>query len=187
MIPRITSWPWCSSGMNGIGGHGMTFAIAESDSGAASAAAMNPATVSGVAGRTSSPPATWSSGWSRYWNRVATPKLPPPPRMAQKRSWCVVGVGADALAVGGHDLGGEQRIDGQAVGADEVADAAAERDPADARPIRCRRTRSASPCAAAAAVNSAAVSAGLGPGGPRLDDRSRARACRAGRGRCRRR
>ena len=37
--------------MNGIGGQGMTFPIAESSSGAASASAMNPSIVSGVAGR----------------------------------------------------------------------------------------------------------------------------------------
>jgi hypothetical protein len=27
------------------------------------------------------------TGWSLYSNEVTTPKLPPPPRMAQKRSW----------------------------------------------------------------------------------------------------
>ena len=41
--------------MNGIGGHGMTFAIVDSSSGASAAAAMNPATVSAVAGRISMP------------------------------------------------------------------------------------------------------------------------------------
>ena len=43
----------------------MTLAIVDSSSGAASAAAMNPATVSGVAGRTSIPPTIWRSSWSR--------------------------------------------------------------------------------------------------------------------------
>ena len=43
----MTSLPWSSSGRKGIGGAGMTFAIVDSSSGAASAAAMNPATVSG--------------------------------------------------------------------------------------------------------------------------------------------
>ena len=43
----------------------------------------------------------------------------------------MLGVDAEQLAVGGHDLGGEQGVDRQAVLADEVADAAAERDPAD--------------------------------------------------------
>ena len=38
----ITSLPWCSSGTNGIGGQGMTLAIVDSSSGAASAAAMKP-------------------------------------------------------------------------------------------------------------------------------------------------
>ena len=67
----------------------MTLAIADTSSGAASAAAMNPATVAGVAGRTSMPPTTdgTSCSWNR--NRVTTPKLPPPPRIAQKRSGSV--------------------------------------------------------------------------------------------------
>ena len=52
----ITSWPWYSSGTNGIGGQGITLAIVESPSGAARPRRMNPATVAGVAGRTSIPP-----------------------------------------------------------------------------------------------------------------------------------
>ena len=44
----------------------------------------------------------------------------------------VLGVDAEELAVGGDDLGREQDVDRQAVLAHEVADAAAERDPADA-------------------------------------------------------
>ena len=42
-----------------------------------------------------------------------------------------LGVHAQELAVGGHDLGGQQVVDRQAVLADEVADAAAQGDPAD--------------------------------------------------------
>src|SRR5829696_3556145 len=84
-----TSWPWCSGGTNGIGGAGMTLAMADSFSGAASAAAMNSATTSALAGSRSMPPTIPSRGCSRNWKRVATPKLPPPPRMAQNRSgWC---------------------------------------------------------------------------------------------------
>ena len=110
----------------------MTFAIVDSSSGAASAAAMNPAMVSGVAGRISMPPTISGSSWSRYWNRVTTPKLPPPPRIAQNRSGWWSASTWRSCAVGGHDLGREQVVDGQAVLAHEVADAAAERDPADA-------------------------------------------------------
>ncbi len=82
----ITSLPCASSGTNGIGGAGITFAIDESSSGAASASAMNPAIVSTVAGSSSIPPTTVSSGCSANRNRVATPKFPPPPRIAQNRS-----------------------------------------------------------------------------------------------------
>ena len=47
----ITSLPWSSSGTNGIGGQVMTLAMVDSSSGAASAAAMNPATMSGGRGQ----------------------------------------------------------------------------------------------------------------------------------------
>jgi hypothetical protein len=52
----ITGFPWASAGRNGIGGAIMTFAIAESSSGAASASATKAAIDSGVAGRISIPP-----------------------------------------------------------------------------------------------------------------------------------
>ena len=96
----------------------MTLAIVESSSGASSAAAMNPAIVSGVAGRMSIPPTIDGTDWSRNLNRVATPKLPPPPRIAQNRSGSVVGVDRSDGAVGRHDLGGEQasRSSGRACG-----------------------------------------------------------------------
>ena len=82
----MTSLPWASSGTNGIGGAGITFAIDESSSGAASASAMKPAIVSTVAGSSSMPPTTVSIRCRRNLNRVATPKFPPPPRIAQNRS-----------------------------------------------------------------------------------------------------
>ena len=107
-MAMITSLPCSSSGRNGIGGAGMTLAMVESSSGAASAAATKPAMVSAVAGRTSMPPVNGSSGCSRNLKRVTTPKLPPPPRIAQNRSGCVVRVDLEQLAVGGDDLGGEQ-------------------------------------------------------------------------------
>ena len=108
----------------------MTLAIVESSSGAASASAMNPAIVSGVAGRMSIPPTMVPTSWSRYWNLVATPKLPPPPRIAQNRSGWVLGIDAEELAVRGHDIGGEQVVDREPVLAAEVPDPPAEGDPA---------------------------------------------------------
>jgi hypothetical protein len=73
-------------GTNGIGGASMTLAMVESSSGAASASATNEAMASQVAGRIRIPPTIVPTSCSRNWNRVATPKLPPPPRIAQKRS-----------------------------------------------------------------------------------------------------
>ena len=106
-------------------------AIVLSSSGAASASATNPAITSGVAGRTSRPPTTVSTGWSRYFRRVTTPKLPPPPRSAQNSSGSVSCVHAAQPPVGGDDLRREQVVDGQPVLAHEEADAAGERDAAD--------------------------------------------------------
>ena len=84
----ITSLPCASSGTNGNGGAFITFAIVPSSSGDAFDSAMNPAIVSTVAGSMSIPPTTVSSSCRRNWNRVATPKLPPP-RIAQNRSGSV--------------------------------------------------------------------------------------------------
>ena len=46
----MTSWPLNSSGMNGIGGAGITLAIVDNSSGACSARATKSAMVRGVAG-----------------------------------------------------------------------------------------------------------------------------------------
>ena len=85
----MTSRPCWSAGTNGSGGAGMMLAMVDSSSGAASARAMKPAITSGVAGSSSRPPTIVETSCSRYWNRVATPKLPPPPRIAQNSSGCV--------------------------------------------------------------------------------------------------
>ena len=129
---RITTSPWCSSGTNGIGGSGMTLAIVESSSGAASAAAMKPgdrlrASRAGSASRRRCPAArgagTGTGSRRRSCRRRRGSPRTGPARARRRRD-------ADR-PVGGHDLGGEQAVDRQAVLADQVADAAADRDPAD--------------------------------------------------------
>ena len=102
-------------GTNGIGGQGMTLAIVESSSGAASAAATKPAIVSGVAGRMSIPPTTSASGVEPELEpghdaEVAAAAADRPEQVRVR-----LGVDAEELAVGGHDLGGEQGVDRQAV------------------------------------------------------------------------
>ena len=136
-----------------------------------------------VAGRISMPPTTVPTSCERNWKRVATPKLPPPPRIAQKRSgWCV-GVDVQQLAVGGHDLGGEQAVDGQPVLADQVADAAAQRDAADADRAGVAEADGEA-MRADGGRELGGGQAGLGPGrAPRR--RCRAPSCRAGRARSR--
>ena len=52
--------------------------------------------------RRSGPPHDVETGWARKVNEVTTPKLPPPPRSAQKRSGCSSALARDARAVGQH-------------------------------------------------------------------------------------
>ena len=130
-------------GTNGIGGQGMTLAIVESSSGAAVGRRDEPG--DRVRRRGQEQHAADDLG-----QRVE-PELEPrhdaevaaaargSPRTGPGS--CVVVDHVDR-AVGRHDLGGEQAVDREPVLADEVADAAARRDPAEARPSRCRRSRS---------------------------------------------
>ena len=132
MRARITTLPWCSAGTNGIGGQGMTLAIVESPSGAASAASTNPAIVSGRRGQQ-------QQAADDPRQRVQ-PELEPGhdadvgPRATDRPEQVGLVRLIDHVdgAVGRHDLSGEQAVDREPVAADEVADAAARRDPADA-------------------------------------------------------
>ena len=77
------------------------------------------------------PSTTGPTGCRRYSSAVTTPKLPPPPRSAQKRSGFSSSLGAHEPAVGGHDLRREQVVGREAVLALEPAAAAAERQAGD--------------------------------------------------------
>ena len=68
------------------------------------------------------------------WKRklVTTPKLPPPPQSAQKRSGCFVLARGHEAAVGEDHVRFEQVVDGEAVLAREVARPAAEGEARDA-------------------------------------------------------
>ena len=127
-----TGLPCCSAGMKGIGGAFVTFAIIERSSGAASAAATSPVITSALAGSTSIPPTTRSISWSRNRSRVATPKLPPPPRSAQKRSAWVSSSTSRISPSAVTTSAREEVVDREPVLADEEADAAAQGDPAEA-------------------------------------------------------
>ena len=65
-------------------------------------------------------------------NRVTTPKLPPPPRIAQNRSAFSSRLARPDLAVGGDDLDLLEVVDRPAEAARQVAEAAAEREAGDA-------------------------------------------------------
>ena len=71
------------------------------------------------------------TGLIRNSNDVTTPKLPPPPRMAQKRSASSVVARDVEAAVGGHHVRGEKVVAGQTEAPGEVADAAAQSQPAN--------------------------------------------------------
>jgi hypothetical protein len=124
--------PWSSSGTKGTGGAGIPAAMVLSSSGAAWAAATNPAITSAVAGRATTPARTVSTGWSLYFRRVTTPKFPPPPRSAQNSSGRVLASAWRSRPSRSDDLGGEQIVNGHPVLAHQEADSAGERDAADA-------------------------------------------------------
>ncbi len=109
----------------------MTFAMVDSSSGAASAAAMNPAIDLG-AGRQDQHAA---HGRLERMQRVLEPgddaEVPAAAADRPEQVRMMLGIDAQELAVGGHDVGGQERVDRQAVLADQIADTAAERDPAD--------------------------------------------------------
>ena len=63
---------------------------------------------------------------------MTTPKLPPPPRTAQKRSGCSSALAVTKRAVGQDHVHLEQVVDGEAALARQVAEAAAEGEAADA-------------------------------------------------------
>ena len=63
---------------------------------------------------------------------MTTPKLPPPPRIAQNRSGFSVALARQHVAIGGDDVGRQQVVDGQAELAGQPAEAAAQRQPGDA-------------------------------------------------------
>ena len=94
-------------------------------------AAMKPATVSAVAGRRSMPPTTWSDLVQPELEPGGDAVVAPAPADGPEQVRVRLLVDAEHLAVSGHDVGGEQAVDGEAVLAGEVADAAAEGDPTE--------------------------------------------------------
>ena len=109
--PRSTNLPWAAS-RKGSGGAFITLAIVDSSSGAAWPRRRS---------RRSSRELRAGSASRRdvghrhqaVLDRVTTPKLPPPPRIAQNRSGFSFGVDPQDAAVGGHHLGGEDVVDGR--------------------------------------------------------------------------
>ena len=78
------------------------------------------------------PARTVVTGWQRNENDVTMPKLPPPPRNAQKSSGLPLGVGLDDRAVREDDRRRHEVVDREPHPPRQVSHAAAERQPADA-------------------------------------------------------
>ena len=119
--------------MNGAGGTCIRNAMVVSSSGALAAIGSRLRRTSRVGGMNSAPPRIHADRIeARTGSGSTTPKLPPPPRTAQNRSGC-----SSSLAVMRRPSAvtistATQGVDGQAVLADEPADAAAERQAGDA-------------------------------------------------------
>ena len=153
----------------------MTLAIVESSSGAASAAAMNPAIDVGRRRQEQHPADDLVDLVQAEPEPGRDPEVAAAAADRPEQVGLGLGVDATELAVGGHDLGREQVVDGQAVLANQVPDAAAERDPADpdragvaepgreavrARPRSCIRA-AVSPVSAQAVRPSTSMSSAL--------------------------
>ena len=119
------SLPCASAGMNGAGGSGMIMAMADSSSGASSASAAKPAMTSGVGGRTSGPPVKDGQIVQPILEAGDDAEIAATAAHGPEQVGVVGLVGDEDVAGGGDDLDGEQRVDGEAVLAHEVADAAA--------------------------------------------------------------
>ena len=123
--------PWCSSGTNGIGGQGITFAIVDSSSGAACGRGDEPGDRLGR-GRQDEHPADGRGDLVEAELEAGhDPEVAAAATDGPEQVRVVVGVDPQALAVGGHDVGGEEVVDGQAVLAHEVADTPARGEPAE--------------------------------------------------------
>ena len=104
-----------------MGGAGMMLAMVDSSSGAASAAATKPAMASGVAGQHQQAAhelvdrvqAELEAGGDA---EVAAAAADGPEQLGMG-----LGVDLEQAAVGGHHLGGQQVVDGQAVLSDQIA------------------------------------------------------------------
>ncbi len=165
-----TGLPWISLGNQGAGGASRSTAThvdlarcpgrerrgrTSSTSCASSARqAIAPPRISGPTGK------------RLYSNEVTMPKLPPPPRSAQKSSGFSSALARTMLALGGHDLDRGEVVAGPAEAARQVAEAAAEREPGDAgRRDEAEHRREA--VELGLAVEVAERAAGLGARGPR--------------------
>ncbi len=120
-----------SGGRNGIGGAGITFAIVESSSGAASASAMNAGDHVGRRRQEQHPADHRVDGMEPELEpgddtEVAAAATDRPEQIRLR-----LGVHPSHTTVGGHDVGGQQVVDREAVLPDEEPDPTAERDPAD--------------------------------------------------------
>ena len=168
-----TSLPCHSAGRKGSGGALRITAQIVSSSGASLASRRNSGRSfsASSSGCTMSPDRTCGpSGWSLNSKEVTTPKLPPPPRNAQKRSGCSVSLARTQLAVGRDDVGRDEIVDRQSELAGGPAEAAAERQAGDAgRRVDAGRCREAELLRLPVEIRQRR--AGLDAGGPREPDR----------------
>ena len=116
--------------------------------------------------RTSGRRSPCSTSWRRNSNAVTTPKLPPPPRSAQNRSGCSSLLAWTSSPLASTTSAPTQVVDRQAVLAGQVAESAAEREPADAG-RRDDAARGREPVLVGGAVDLAPRAAAADADGPR--------------------
>ncbi len=126
--------PWTSSGRNGAGGAVVRLTARESSSGAPAAAARKPRSTFRPLRPRRRPGRRRPSGRPRACELERGDDAEVAAAAAQRPEQLRVLVlaGVQVLAVGGHDVGADEVVAGQAALADQPADAAAEREPGDA-------------------------------------------------------
>ena len=117
------------------GGAMIAAKVMPSSSGASGAKSRRKRRTSGASasGQKIGPPSTSGpTGWSWYSKRGGDPEVAAAAAQPPEELRLGLGVDVHPLAVGGHQVDGEQVVHGQAVLAHEVPEPAAERQPADA-------------------------------------------------------
>jgi len=131
---RVAGSEWCCSGTNGAGGAFSAATSTPAERGSAGAISRTSRSMSPPWSRSQkkNPRSTiGSTSCRRNSNDVTTPKLPPPPRIAQNRVRVLLRGRAHQPPVGQHHVRADEVVQREPVPVGQPAEATAEREPGD--------------------------------------------------------